>query len=51
MKVGGYVVGYENLTFVSIRGAGHFVPSYQPDRALTFFSAFVHGKLPPKYAE
>lgn len=50
-EVGGYVEGYENLSFVTIRGAGHFVPSYQPERALTFFSAFVAGKLPPKSAE
>ncbi|KAK6916474.1 Peptidase S10, serine carboxypeptidase [Dillenia turbinata] len=46
-EVGGYAVGYENLTFVTIRGAGHFVPSYQPARALTFFTSFLEGKLPP----
>ncbi|PIN05225.1 Serine carboxypeptidases (lysosomal cathepsin A) [Handroanthus impetiginosus] len=46
-EVGGYIVGYQNVTFVTIRGAGHFVPSYQPERALTFFSSFIEGKLPP----
>ncbi|XP_047331909.1 serine carboxypeptidase 1-like [Impatiens glandulifera] len=46
-EVGGYVVEYEKVTFVTIRGAGHFVPSYQPARALTFFSSFLNGKLPP----
>ncbi|XP_059650036.1 uncharacterized protein LOC132295763 [Cornus florida] len=46
-EVGGYAVGYKNLTFVTIRGAGHFVPSYQPARALAFFSSFLDGKLPP----
>ncbi|KAL8541346.1 hypothetical protein ACS0TY_002556 [Phlomoides rotata] len=46
-EVGGYVVGYENVTFVTIRGAGHFVPSYQPERALAFFSSFIDGELPP----
>ncbi|KAF8377516.1 hypothetical protein HHK36_030898 [Tetracentron sinense] len=45
--VGGYAVGYQNLTFVTIRGAGHFVPSYQPARGLAFFSSFLEGKLPP----
>ncbi|KAK1431217.1 hypothetical protein QVD17_14516 [Tagetes erecta] len=45
-EVGGYVVGYQNLTFVTIRGAGHFVPSYQPGRALAFFASFLKGKLP-----
>lgn len=46
-KVGGYVVEYQNLTFVSVRGAGHYVPSYQPERALTVFASFLEGKLPP----
>ncbi|KAI3446020.1 hypothetical protein Pfo_002685 [Paulownia fortunei] len=42
-----YVVEYENVTFVTVRGAGHFVPSYKPECALTFFSSFLEGKLPP----
>lgn len=45
-EVGGYVEEYQNLTFVTIRGAGHFVPSYQPARGLVFFSSFLDGKLP-----
>ncbi|KAJ0700726.1 putative carboxypeptidase D [Helianthus annuus] len=45
-EVGGYVVEYENLTFLTIRGAGHFVPSYQPARALALFSSFLDGKPP-----
>ncbi|XP_058097051.1 serine carboxypeptidase 1-like [Magnolia sinica] len=47
-EVGGYVVEYQQLTFVTIRGSGHFVPSYQPARALTMFSSFLQGKLPPR---
>ncbi|KAL2460222.1 Serine carboxypeptidase 24 [Abeliophyllum distichum] len=46
-EVGGYVVDYQNVTFVTIRGSGHFVPSYQPERAFIFFSSFIEGKLPP----
>uniref|UniRef100_A0A5B7BLL3 Carboxypeptidase n=1 Tax=Davidia involucrata TaxID=16924 RepID=A0A5B7BLL3_DAVIN len=46
-EVGGYAVGYQNLTFVTIRGSGHFVPSYQPARALVLFSSFINGRLPP----
>ncbi|XP_004230806.2 serine carboxypeptidase 1 [Solanum lycopersicum] len=46
-EVGGHAVEYENLTFVTVRGAGHFVPSYQPGRALTMFSSFINGTLPP----
>ncbi|CDP18504.1 unnamed protein product [Coffea canephora] len=45
--VGGYVVGYENLTSVTVRGAGHLVPRYQPARGLAIFSSFLEGKLPP----
>ncbi|KAK6159368.1 hypothetical protein DH2020_006682 [Rehmannia glutinosa] len=46
-EVGGFAVEYQNVTFVTIRGAGHFVPSYQPERALVFFSSFLKGKIPP----
>ncbi|KAM1134060.1 hypothetical protein ACFX19_043942 [Malus domestica] len=46
-QVGGYVAGYKGLTFTTIRGAGHMVPSYQPQRSLTFISSFLQGKLPP----
>ncbi|GMH07358.1 hypothetical protein Nepgr_009198 [Nepenthes gracilis] len=46
-QVGGYVVGYEGLTFVTVRGAGHEVPSYQPERALALISSFLQGTLPP----
>ncbi|KAL7156770.1 hypothetical protein ABFS83_02G031300 [Erythranthe nasuta] len=45
-EVGGYAVGYQNLTFVTVRGSGHFVPSYQPERALVLFTSFLAGKLP-----
>ncbi|KAI3461198.1 hypothetical protein Pfo_017861 [Paulownia fortunei] len=45
-EVGGYVVGYKGLTFVTVRGAGHLVPSYQPQRALAMISSFLEGTLP-----
>ncbi|KAK4378415.1 hypothetical protein RND71_000277 [Anisodus tanguticus] len=48
-EVGGYAVEYQNLTFVTVRGSGHFVPGYQPRRALTLFSTFISGTLPPEY--
>ncbi|RWR79347.1 Peptidase S10 [Cinnamomum micranthum f. kanehirae] len=47
-EVGGYAVEYQGLAFVTVRDAGHFVPSYQPARALTLFSSFIKGKLPPR---
>ncbi|PWA80931.1 peptidase S10, serine carboxypeptidase, Alpha/Beta hydrolase fold protein [Artemisia annua] len=45
-EVGGYAVEYQNLTFVTIRGAGHTVPSYQPGRALEVYASFLEGTLP-----
>ncbi|KAE8673493.1 Serine carboxypeptidase II-3 [Hibiscus syriacus] len=46
-EVGGYVVEYDGLTLVTVRDAGHLVPSYQPARALTMISSFLEGALPP----
>ncbi|KAF8022267.1 hypothetical protein BT93_G2420 [Corymbia citriodora subsp. variegata] len=47
-EVGGYVQVYEgDLTFVTVRGAGHTVPSYQPKRALSLISHFLAGSLLP----
>ncbi|KAK1302775.1 Serine carboxypeptidase II-3 [Acorus calamus] len=47
VKVGVYAVGYDGLALVTVRGTEHFVPSYQPARALTLFTSFLEGKLPP----
>ncbi|KAF8405073.1 hypothetical protein HHK36_009970 [Tetracentron sinense] len=46
-EVGGYVVAYKGVIFATVRGAGHLVPSYQPERALTMISSFLQGRLPP----
>ncbi|XP_042426219.1 serine carboxypeptidase II-3-like [Zingiber officinale] len=43
-EVGGYTVMYDhNLTFSTVRGAGHEVPSYQPARALEMIKNFLQG--------
>ncbi|KAJ3683832.1 hypothetical protein LUZ60_014059 [Juncus effusus] len=43
-EVGGYSTTYSgNLTLVSVRGAGHEVPSFQPARALALVQHFVAG--------
>lgn len=43
-EVGGYTQKFErNLTFATVRGAGHQVPSYQPARALSLLLHFVAG--------
>nr|KAJ0214097.1 hypothetical protein LSAT_V11C400205700 [Lactuca sativa] len=51
IMVGGYVVGYKGVILTTVRGAGHAVPSYQPERALLLISSFLHGKLPPSLAK
>ncbi|KAG8363641.1 hypothetical protein BUALT_Bualt19G0043700 [Buddleja alternifolia] len=43
-EVGGYTQVYEgNLTFATVRGAGHQVPSFQPARALSLIMHFLAG--------
>ncbi|KAK4379735.1 hypothetical protein RND71_001597 [Anisodus tanguticus] len=43
-EVGGYAQVYKgNLTFATVRGAGHQVPSYQPTRALSLAKYFLAG--------
>jgi serine carboxypeptidase-like clade II len=43
-QVGGYRLGYEGLTFATVRGAGHMVPYTQPSRALELFRWFLAGE-------
>ncbi|KAG2491396.1 hypothetical protein HYH03_010187 [Edaphochlamys debaryana] len=43
-QVGGYIVGYEGLTFATVRGAGHMVPYVQPQRASHMARNWLQGK-------
>ncbi|XP_010273635.1 PREDICTED: serine carboxypeptidase 24-like [Nelumbo nucifera] len=47
-QVGGWTEVYQGLTFATVRGAGHEVPLFQPDRAFTLFRSFLAGKKLPK---
>ncbi|KFK35499.1 hypothetical protein AALP_AA5G292700 [Arabis alpina] len=47
-EVGGYTEEYKGkLTFATVRGAGHQVPSFQPRRALSLFIHFLKDTLLP----
>ncbi|GLJ12297.1 hypothetical protein SUGI_0188230 [Cryptomeria japonica] len=46
-EVGGYSVVYKGLTFATVRGAGHQVPTFQPARALTMLNSYLQGKPLP----
>ncbi|KAL8171849.1 hypothetical protein V2J09_023653, partial [Rumex salicifolius] len=44
-QIAGYLQGYQNnLTFLTIKGAGHTVPEYKPQEALEFYSRWLEGK-------
>ncbi|XP_010678976.2 serine carboxypeptidase-like 20 [Beta vulgaris subsp. vulgaris] len=44
-QVSGFIQGYEkNLTYLTIKGAGHTVPEYKPREALYFYSQFLAGQ-------
>ncbi|EPS67570.1 hypothetical protein M569_07205 [Genlisea aurea] len=45
--VGGWTVEYEGLSYVTIRGAGHEVPTFKPKQALQLIQAFVSNKRLP----
>ncbi|XP_042517448.1 serine carboxypeptidase-like 26 isoform X2 [Macadamia integrifolia] len=46
-QVGGRVVEYEGLTFVTVRGAGHLVPLNKPSEALKLINSFLSGRNLP----
>ncbi|XP_078411602.1 lysosomal protective protein isoform X1 [Cetorhinus maximus] len=41
-QVGGFVKEFGNLAFLTIKGAGHMVPTDKPKASFTFFSRFLH---------
>jgi serine carboxypeptidase-like clade 2 len=52
MQVGGYLQEYAvGLVLVSVRGPGHQVPYFQPERALVLISSFLKGTLLPYVTE
>ncbi|CAI0444001.1 unnamed protein product [Linum tenue] len=48
-QVGGWTIEYDGLTFVTIRGAGHQVPTFKPMQALVLISRFLGNKKMPSF--
>ncbi|KNA24331.1 hypothetical protein SOVF_016850 [Spinacia oleracea] len=46
-QVGGWTIQYEGLMFVTVRGAGHQVPTTKPRQALQLINHFLAGKKLP----
>ncbi|KAF7496116.1 Lysosomal protective protein [Sarcoptes scabiei] len=42
-QIGGFIKHYENLSFATVRGAGHMVPSDRPGAAQQLFHNFLDG--------
>lgn len=42
-RVGGYVKSVGNLTFLTVLGAGHFLPHDQPELAQSMIETFIYG--------
>ena len=43
-QTAGYVTSYaSDFTFLTVKGSGHMVPQYQPQRALELFRRFLAG--------
>jgi len=40
-QVAGYLKKYERINFVTVKNAGHMVPTYQPQNALVFFEGYL----------
>ena len=48
-QIGGVVIRYTNFTHLTVRGAGHFVPGDEPERALFMFKTFLLGGTLPTH--
>ncbi|KAL1343301.1 serine carboxypeptidase-like 33 [Arachis hypogaea] len=48
-QVGGRIVEYEGLTYVTVRGAGHLVPLNKPSEALSLIHSFLSGQHLPTH--
>jgi carboxypeptidase C (cathepsin A) len=48
--MGGYVIRYKgSFDFLTIRGAGHMVPTYKPDSAFAMIKAWIKNEEYPRF--
>jgi len=40
-QVGGNIIEYDRISFLTVKGAGHMVPYYTPDKGFTFFQKWI----------
>ena len=40
-QVGGNIIEYDRISFLTIKGSGHTVPYYTPDKGLAFFQLWI----------
>ncbi|CAI5995616.1 unnamed protein product [Closterium sp. NIES-65] len=50
-QVGGWATRYDKLTWVTVRGAGHQVPTGKPEEAFVLFQSFLLAQDPPSTAQ
>ena len=41
-QVGGNVIEYDRLTFLTVKGSGHYVGYYTPDKGIEFFKRWIN---------
>ncbi|KAL6562149.1 Serine carboxypeptidase-like 31 [Orobanche gracilis] len=46
-QVAGWIEEYNGITFVTVKGAGHAVPTFKPEESLALFASFLAGKTLP----
>ncbi|XP_078688786.1 lysosomal protective protein-like [Branchiostoma floridae x Branchiostoma belcheri] len=44
-QVAGFIKQFQNLTFVTVKGAGHMVPQWKPGQALAMITNFLHNSF------
>ncbi|KAL6562151.1 hypothetical protein OROGR_003158 [Orobanche gracilis] len=46
-QVAGWIEEHKGITFVTVKGAGHDVPTFKPEESLALFASFLAGKTLP----